>query len=803
MFRNYLKTAWRNFLRNRQFSILNLLGLSTGLACALLIYLWVATEIKVDKFNAQDDRLFQILMNVQSEKGIETVEWTPGLLASSLTNEIPDVEYASSVIPVSWFDKPAILTYEDKHISVSSQFAGKDYFKVFPFNLIEGTTEQVLRDKNSIVVSKDVAQKMFGQSQNVVGKTITLNREDYNNDYIVSGIFELPENLTSKFDVVLNYSLFIDKNKKLENWGNNDPFTYVRLKANASTVAFANKISSFVKLKKPDSKAILIAQNYSDRYLYNRFENGNVAGGRIEYVKLFSIIALFILIIACINFMNLATAKAATRMKEVGVKKVMGAARLSLVIQFLVEAFLMTCLSVLVAVAIVLLLLPAFNKFTASPITLHFGWPLFIAGFAFAVFTALLAGSYPALYLSGFKPVDVLKGRLKISLNELWIRKGLTVFQFAISTVFIIAVLIVYAQMRLIQTKNLGYNRDNIIYFEKGETISTNKDYYAPGGQFETELNYFVQQVKKIPGVINAANFRHNITNRNGGTSDISWKGKPENLNVQITDLSVGYNFIETLGIEMLEGRTFSKSYADEKSKIIFNEAAIQTMGLKNPVGQTIRLWGEDRQIIGIAKNFNFQSLHENLKPCFFDLTTNKRASKIIVRLKPGQEKQTIARLEEFNKSVNHNQPFEYRLLDDDYQSLYASEKKVETLSKYFAGLAIIISCLGLFGLAAFSAQRRQKEISVRKVVGATVSDILSILLKDFLKPIGVALLIAFPIAFLVMNQWLNGFAYRIDSTYNLFLAGGALILIVALLTVGYQSIRAAVNSPAKALRAE
>jgi putative ABC transport system permease protein len=383
------------------------------------------------------------------------------------------------------------------------------------------------------------------------------------------------------------------------------------------------------------------------------------------------------------------------------------------------------------------------------------------------------------------------------------VRKFLVVFQFTLSAIFIVFVLVIYKQMQLIQTKNLGYNRDNILYFEKGGMVADNKEYYKPGGKYDQELETLLTEVKNIPGVINAANFRHNITNRHGGTTDLSWPGETPGTTINFTDIAAGPDFIETLDIQMKEGRPFATHDNNEKSKIIFNEAAIENMGLKNPVGKIVHVWGEDREIIGVTKNFHFESLYESIKPCFFDFTFGHRASKIMVKIKAGTEKETIAKLAALYNQYNPGIPFEYRFLDTDYQALYSSEQRVAILSRYFAGIAIIISCLGLFGLAAFTAQRRQKEIGIRKVIGATVNHVAVMLSVDFLKLVLIAIVLAFPIALWATSKWLQNFAYRIHIGTGIFLAAGASILLITLITIGYQAIRAGLINPVKSLRSE
>ena len=799
-----LKMAWRYLLKDRSFTVLNLLGLSTGLACAIMIFLWVDNEWRIDRFNKLDSRLFQVLKNSPSPQGITTDERTPGLLAATLANKMPEVEYATSVIPVSWFDKRGLLIYGDRRIEANEQFAGQDYFRMFSYRLIAGNKDDVLQDKNSIVISDDLALKLFHTTANVVGKTVGWNQKDYSGLYRISGIFEkAPSDATAQFDLVLNYSLFLDKKPNLASWDYNDPSTYVLLKKGVDIKAFNEKIAGLIRERVEKSTITLWAQKYSDRYLHNHYENGAPAGGRIEYVQMFSLIAVFILVIACINFMNLSTAKSAGRVKETGILKVVGASRSSLVLQYMLESMALSSLALILALGAVFLLLPPFNQITGKQLTLHFTPGSILTILAITLITGLVAGSYPALYLSGFKPAVILRSKVKNSVSELVVRKGLVLFQFTLSAMFIVSVLALYRQMQLIQTKNLGYSRSNLLYFDRGGMVSDNKEDYLPGGKYETDLQNFLNRVRSVPGVINAANFRHNITERDGGTYDISWPGKDPNTRVDFTDLDVGYAYIETAGITLKEGRTYSRDFGNEKANVIFNETAIEVMGLENPIGKVVKLWGADRTIVGVVRDFNFQSLRNNIKPCFFDLSDNQWASKIMVRVDGEDQAGTIDRLAHLYKEYNREGTFEYRYLDQDYQALYAAERRVASLSRYFAGVAVVISCLGLVGLAAFTAQKRQREIGIRKVMGATVNSILVLLSKDYLILILVAMLIGFPLAWWAMNDWLQAFVYRVDLGAGLFFLTGIFIVLMALLAIGFQSLKAASASPVKSLRSE
>ncbi|HXB44653.1 MAG TPA: ABC transporter permease [Puia sp.] len=803
MFRNNFKIAWRNLIKDRQFTFLNLIGLSTGLACAILIYLWVNDELHVDKFNEKDGQLYQVMLNESSSHGIETGDNTPGLLANALSKEIPEVEYAASVIPSTWFANKGLISFEDAHLRASGEYVSKDYLHIFTCNFLAGDKNKLTSNKYNIAISKELALKLFNTTDDVIGKNIEWNQEGVNGNYLVSGIFEkFPSNAIAQFDILFSYDLFLEKNPKLQRWDSNDPYTYLILKKGTDINQFNKKIAGFIKSKDEKSTVTLFAQRFSDKYLHGHYENGAQAGGRIEYVKLFSVIAIFILIIACINFTNLSTARASKRIKEIGIKKVMGASRGKLIVQYMNESMLITLLSLVITVVLLIFFLPRFNEITGKHLALNIHTNLVLAVLAITVITGFIAGSYPALYLSGFKPVSVLKGKLETSFGELMARKGLVIFQFTLSVMLIVSVIIVYQQIELVQTKNLGYNRDHIIYFEKGGKLSDNKEDYKQGGVYEQNLETFLQKVKGVPGVVKASNFRHSITNRHGGTTAVSWPGKAPGNQTAFTDIAAGYDFIETLGIAMKEGRTYSKDFGSEKSKVIFNEAAIDAMGLKNPIGKTVNIWGEDKEIIGVTKNFHFESLYENIRPCFFDLSLNQRVSKIMVKIKAGSERTTIANLSKFYKNYT-GEPLEYKFLDEDYQALYLAEQRVAMLSRYFAGLAIIISCLGLFGLAAFTAQRRQKEIGIRKIVGATVGNVAFLLSKDFLKLVGIAILIAFPLSWWAMNAWLHAFAYRINIGMAVFLVAGASIILITLLTTSVQAINAAVANPVKSLRTE
>ena len=798
MFSNYLKLAWRNLLKDRQFSLLNLLGLSVGLACALLIGLWIADEWSMEKYNPNDSRLYQVMRNDQQSDGIHTGSYTPGILAKSLRAEFPEIEDASEVLPASWFWDPntpgGVISYKDKKLNSTPQLVDSNYFHLFSCPILEGDYRRLFADKQGIFITAALAEKLFGTTHDLIGKIVHFEQYDFSGDYEIRGVFQQnPPNASEQPDLLFNFDLAYERRPSLKEWENSDPHTFVLVKPNTDLGALNRKLSQFILVKRGGKPSDKYPQSFlarfSDRYLYNRYENGIQAGGRIVYVRLFSIIAIFILIIACINFMNLSTARAAHRAKEVGIKKVVGAGRATLILQYLGESLLLSVVSLLLALALCELFLPVFNRITGKHLILQFSPLTIIALAAITLVTGLLAGSYPAFYLSAFRPVAVLKGTIKTSIGELWARKGLVVFQFALSIVFIAGVLIVYRQLSYIQSRDLGYNRDHVIEFSIPFKMDSN--YIVHAASFVSELN-------NIPGVVSAGSHSHNLLGDHGAIGGLSWTGKDPGLDIEFANIEIGANFLQTMGIKLKAGRYFSPNMQHE---LILNEAAIRAMGLENPVGTVVRFWGEDHEIVGVAADFNFESLYSPIKPAFF--RCYPAANEIAVRVQPGTERRTIAAIRNAYMQFNPGMSFEYKYLDELYRNLYSTENRIGVLSRYFAGLAILISCLGLFGLAAFSASRRQKEIGIRKVIGASVSQLVYLMSKEFLWLIIIALAIAVPLAWVGMDYWLNGFAYRTHVTADLFWLTGGTVIVVTLLTISYQSISAAFANPVKSLRAE
>jgi ABC-type antimicrobial peptide transport system permease subunit len=758
----------------------------------LLIYLWVNDELNVDKFHEKGSQLFRVMLNDPSTEGIRTAPSTQAILAEALAEDMPEIEYA---VTTTGGTIDFNLSAGDTYITAAGIFAEKDFFTIFSFDLIQGDKNIVLSDKKGVALSEATAIALFNTTEDIIGKAIEWQFPWGKEEAFVSGVFKnISPNSSSQFDFVLSFDIYKDiVGKESLHWGNYGCNTFVVLKKGANIQNFNLKIEHFVKRKAGGSNVTLFVRPYSEYYLYGNYENGVQAGGRIEYVTLFTIIGIFILTIACINFMNLATAKASRRIKEVGIKKAIGANRKTLIFQYLGESMLLTFLSLLIAVLMVDLLLPQFNAVTGKHLYLNLNPNLILSLTVLILFTGLIAGSYPALYLSGFKPAAVLKGRFNTqpgSIVELFARKGLIVFQFTLSIIFIIAVLVIYKQIEFLQNKHLGYDKDNIIYFR-------------PEGRVAQRLETFLTEIKKIPGVVNASSIARSIVGaQNSTTGSFHWEGKDPKAIIPFQLIDCNYDMIETLGIEMKEGRAFSREFTADTSSIIFNEAGIEVMGLKNPVGKIFNLWGKDLKIVGVTKNFHFESLHEKVKPLFFRLVPEE-ADRFMVKLLAGKEKETIERVKQFYKNFNPGFSFDYKFLDQEYQAQYNAEKRVAALSKYFAGLTILISCLGLFGLAAFTAERRFKEIGIRKVLGSSVFGIVWLLSSDFTKIVFVSILIALPLSYFITKYWLDSFAFKIELEWWYFIGAGVASLFIAWLTVGTQAIKAARINPTQCLHNE
>jgi len=772
---------WKNL--NSSF-LINIIGLSIGLACTIFIYLWISDELSFDKFHEKDSQLFQVMGRTQTSNDIDISWATSGILANLLQEEIPEIESSVTTCPTS---QTSILSVNGKSLRSTGLYIGDDFFNLFSYNLFQGNPTEIFPDVNSIILSEELALKLFNTTNNIVGKRIEL---DNTAQLIVSGIFKgTPWNSSIQFDFVFPYRRLELKYPNVLAWGHNYFNTYLLIKDGGSIPEINKKISEVYQKHTGSTKTTLFIRQYADQYLYDNYEGGVQVGGRITYVRLFSIIAILILVIACINFINLSTASASKRMKEVGVKKLLGALRKSLVLDFMIEAITITSFALIISIVIVKLLLPYFNVFVEKQIYFDFESNHILFLFGILLSSALLSGIYPAFYLSKINPLNAFKGKQSNRLSKFGLRKALVISQFAISIILIASVFIVLRQMNFIYGQDLGYSKDNIIYFEKAGDMGKN-------------AQTFISEIKNIQGVTNVTSTAWSFVGQTASTDGVKWSGKSPDDNMTFMVQQINYNFFETFGIQLKEGRSFSKSFESDESKIIFNEAAIKAMGIDEPIGKNINIWGGDRQIVGIVKNFNYESLHTKINPLFFILNPSN-CKKIMVKMEDGMESAVIHNIEKKYHEFNPGFPFDYSFLDQDYQNQYVAEQRVFTLSQFFAGIAILLSCLGLLGLAIFTTEQRRKEIGIRKVNGATISEIIIMLNKDFLKWVAIAFVIATPIVYYVMYQWLQRFAYKIELSWWIFASAGFLAMIIAMITVSLQTFLAARRNPVESLRYE
>lgn len=790
----------RSFARHKTTFFINVLGLSTGLTCVIIIGLWVRGELSIDKSHKNDNRLYQIMNNFHVENVI-TWDITPVALAPALTNEFPEVERAVATNDFfSWLTREGILTANETSIQARGWHGGPEFFNVFTFPLLQGDASRVLTDKNSIVISKDVAAKLFPNAE-AVGKSIHWKHPLFEGTYLVSGVFEnIPGSSSAKFDFVISIDIVLDHDRWANNWNSFYAQTFVVLKPGSDVDQFNGKLKQFLTTKSPGmEKFSLFAQQYSSRYLHGYYENGIPSGGRIENVRLFSVLAVFIMLIACVNFINLTTAEGSLRMKEIGVKKTMGASQWLMMKRFFVESIMMTLISTTVAIVGALLIIPRINILVGRDLLSGIGTSDLVAIAVIVLLTAVASGAYPAVYLSHFQPVAVLKGKMTDARGQWTFRRCLVVFQFALVVIFLVGIQVIHQQIELTQTEDLGYDRSDVIRFQwKGELFD-NWNGLQDGKNNQT-FETFLAQLKQLPSVVHATNVKGNILADIPGQSGISWSGQPGERDYLFKSPMIGFDFMETLGIKMMDGRAFSKDLKDDYSKIILNESAVKLMNLKDPVGKKIDMNGGS-EIVGIVSDFHYGSLHESVEPMILRCDPTGRT--IMVKVRPGQERNAIEEIQKLYAGFLPGYSFNVAYLEDDYRALYAAENSMASLSQLLSALAVVISCLGLFGLATFATDRRMKEISIRKVFGSSSAGIVRVLSREFTVPVLVAIMIGLPISFYFVAEWLSGFSKRIDLSWVYFAFAGAVALIVSWAAVAFKTIAAARISVVKGLRQE
>ncbi len=790
MIKSYLNVAWRNVIRNKTFSLINIGGLSTGIACSLLILLWINDELNIDKFNSNPD-LYNVYERIYAEGKVDAGPWVPGMLAAELKHQVPEIKYASGV----WtYNEEILFSVDEKKIHIEGIAADSDFFKMFNYELIKGNADDALTDPTSIAVSRKMAESLFGSVEAAYGSTVRMSNES---DLKITAIFEnVPDNASQQFDFVVNWKELLQSIRWLQSWIYRGPFAYIQLHPGTNPGKIESKIKEFlnpflIANSGEGYRTELGLQPYQDMYLHSSFKDGVPDGGRIEYVRLFTVVAIFILLIACINFMNLSTARAVKRAKEVGVRKTMGAIRSFLVTQFIGEAMLLTLFAVVIAVVLVAIILPYFNIITSKHIVMPLPSPTFWGGLVALLFvTGLVAGAYPAFFLSSLNAIRVLKGSLKTEPGSLLFRKALVVFQFVLVIAFIAGTVTVSRQLDYMQSKDLGFDKENILYIPLQ-------------GDLRDKYEVFKQQLLNSPGVQGVTRSTNVPSHINTHEYDLAWEGKSQDERVVAIHNGIGYEFLPMMNIQLLQGRNFSKDFISDSTGFIINETALRIIGYEDPIGKPLTFLQRKGTIIGVVKDFHLSSLREPIKPLIMYLGENETWGNILVKTKPGETQEAITTVERLFKEFEPSFLIKYQFADIEFQKLYNSEQIVSKLSFSFSVLAIFIACLGLFGLMMFTVEQRRKEIGVRKVIGATTMNIVSMLSNDIVKLVIVAAFFAAPLAWFAMDNWLGQFAYKIDLDWWIFVTPAIITLLVALFTTSWQAIKAGLSNPVNSLRSE
>ncbi|MBC7887088.1 MAG: ABC transporter permease [Ferruginibacter sp.] len=787
MIKNFLKISFRNLSRNKGFSAINLLGLAIGMGSAMLIFLWIQNEVSHDRFHEKKERIY--IANNRDKFGGETWAWsqTSKPLAPALKQEYPEVEDA-----VRTSNMEFLFTVGEQRLNANGLIADSGFLKLFSLPLLKGNTD-ALKGNYSLVLTQKLAKKLFGNEE-AMGKVVRIDSSD---NFTVTGVMkDLPNNTRFNFEYLLPWTYLAKIGGDDKTWGNNSVKTFILLKPGVTQAHFDARVKNITIDHTKDgekSTTQVFTQLFSDSWLYSKAQHGVYVEGRIERVKLFGIIAAFILLIACINFMNLSTARSEKRAKEVGIRKVVGAQKSSLIWQFIGESILLSFIAAMIAVIMVLLSLPAFNELVGKQLFINFADPLYwLFAVAFILFTGLLAGSYPAFYLSSYQPVKVLKGTFKASHSLVTPRKVLVVLQFTFAIALIICTIIVQHQVKYAEARDTGYSRNNLVYINMQGDISKHF------GLIKNDL--------LSKGAADAVTKSMSpITQRYSDGWGFSWQGSAgEDYKIDFIRMASDADFVKTMGVRLLQGRDIDiKNYPSDSTAMLLNETAVKIMRLKDPVGQTVKGDGNHWKVVGVIKDFIYESPYEKVNPLMV-MGPNSWFNVMHIKLNPAKTiSANLAILEQVFRQYNPQYPFDYKFVDEEYATKFKDEKRFGTLAGLFTGLTIFISCLGLFGLATYMAENRVKEIGVRKVLGASVAGITSLLSMDFLKLVIVSFLIASPIAYLAMAQWLQEYAYRIAIEWWVFALAGIVSVLIAILTVSYQAIKAAIANPVKSLRTE
>jgi len=795
MFKLNLKIALRSLWRHKGFTLINIGGLAIGLASCMVLLLYVAYEWGYDKQFKNYDRTYVVYNNSVTPTQTFSWAWTPTVMANEVRTKIPGVAYASH----SSYPSPQLISYNKNSFKEPMVFADPEFLKILDFKFIKGNPDQVLKGVNSVVLTESMARKLFG-NEDPINKTIKVeNRDPLKEGAVdllkVEGVIEdVPKNNTIQFTYLASWKLFEQNSPWARNinWGNNSCLTLVQLKEKASFDDVNHQMEGIYQRNMKGATNTALLHPFAKWHLYDKFENGESVGGKIDQVRIFFTLAFCILLIACVNFMNLSTARSEKRAREVGVRKAIGSSRKSLISQFIIESVLLSFIAMTVAFVLIEISLPYFNALLNIELVISYtDWIFWATLIGLTILTGCIAGSYPAFYLSSFEPVRVLKGFSVNGGSTLSIRRVLVVFQFVFAVCLIICTFVIYQQLNYIKNKPAGFNKDGLIEIPiQGNLRNKNK------------LHLLEEQLLKSGAASHVSYFSNSLNEGGSNTFDVDWTGKNPKDAVLFNYRCAGPDFTETVGAKMLAGQEFSKIHRDT-TKVMINEAAAKVMGLKQPIGATFRWWSKPVVVLGVMKDFIMESPYQSVGPMIIaDEEINFKY--VLVRLNPGQSiSASIAKIDEIARTINPDFPVGRHFVSENFELKFQNEQLLGTLSNWFGGFAIFISCLGLLGLALFMAEQRKKEIGIRKVLGASTVNILTLLNKDFVKLVAIANLIAFPIAFIIIQNWLSAYQFRVSLSFLPFAIAIALSLFIAILTVSMQSVKVAKSDPIDALKYE
>ncbi len=806
MFKNYFKTAWRSFLKNKTFSFINIAGLSIGISVCFIILLYVQNELSFDRFNKNADRIVRVVFqaNINGGKIDESNVMPP--VAQAMKNDYPEVQDATR-LNVAGAPK---ITYKDKSFKDDEMaFVDPNFFNIFTLPLIEGDAKTVLQQPNTIVITKAIAKKYFGK-EDPLGKTLVFP-DNKNAAFKITGLIDkVPANSHFHFDLFASMTGL--DNAKSDSWMESDYFTYLLLKPGYDYKKLEAKLPAMVEkymgpqiqkemrislsqFRTKGNQLGFALQPLTSIHLYSHSNYELDTPGNAMYVYIFGAIAIFMLLIACINFINLSTASASKRAKEVGVRKVIGSGKSQLIFQFLSESALLVFIALLISLVLIQLALPEFNSISGKNLVFNFNIKIIASFIGLGLLVSVIAGLYPAFFLSSFKPIAVLKGKLTGNNKSFGLRSSLVVFQFFISVGLIIATIVVWQQMKFIQNKNLGYNKEQVLTIPNSYVLGKNEQVYK-------------QELLNDPRIVNATVSSYKPAGPSSGGNAFAYPEGHDNQIMKTAEYHVDEQYIPTLGMQLAAGRNFSKEFPTDSTGMIINESAAKAFGwgTENAIGKTIIRENSNRgtnvpfHVIGVVKDFNFKSLHDPVTPLLMVLDPDQG---LIFKVKTADIKGLLASMKKQWDTFNSGEPFTFTFMDDLYNKTYSSEQKTGTILNIFAILTILVACLGLFGLATYTAEKRTKEIGIRKVLGASVMQVTRMLSKEFLKLVFIACLVAFPLSYWAMNKWLQSFAYRINISWWMFVVAGVAALLIALLTISFQAIKAAVANPVDSLRSE